>query len=346
MWSNWEMARQLQRDLKRLDIRTGAEVVRIWKQAYGELERDMLKFLSGIEGADGTISRGSIYQAARATNMVSQVEKLLAAFGHKVDQVTHDAAMETARAHLPGYAKSMEAILPPGLHRSFDRLWPQVVAGIVNRQVEGATFSQRIGAISAEETTRIFDELAIGAAKGESIPKLADRLQKTADMARYRAEMIARTEVIRASNDAASWTYDQYADVIKNLKRMASLDDRCCLACVALDGEEYPLGTTIDDHVLGRCVLVASTWSWEELGYSGIDEPPTLRRARDPYSGENQIAAYSNAREWFEKGLDQATQMRMLGPTRYALWKAGRIRWEDMAGAGSKIVPLRDLRAA
>ena len=79
--------------------------------------------------------------------------------------------------------------------------------------------------------------LAEGIDAGESIPKLASRISAVYDEAKgYRAERIARTETITASNRGALEGYKQ-SGVVEKKQWYTALDERTCAECMALHQE-------------------------------------------------------------------------------------------------------------
>lgn len=115
----------------------------------------------------------------------------------------------------------------------------------------------------------------------KSILKLADSGATANEIARatrqalnYRAEMIARTETIRAANlgQQALWKHGVEARIVDETARqewIATPDDRECPVCAELDGKTFPLGGTIEAgkfgmvsgppaHVQCRCSLALS----------------------------------------------------------------------------------------
>jgi hypothetical protein len=46
------------------------------------------------------------------------------------------------------------------------------------------------------------------------------------------------------------------ADILESQVRIAALDSRVCLCCIALHGKRYPIGDPILDHFNGRCIGV------------------------------------------------------------------------------------------
>jgi len=97
------------------------------------------------------------------------------------------------------------------------------------------------------------NELKLGLEAGESIPKITKRLEGYfTDNARVRAKMIARTEVIAASNEGALHRYE--LEGIDKSEFYPSPD--ACPECLDLVGE-YPTKEShgmIPVHPFCRCV--------------------------------------------------------------------------------------------
>jgi len=342
MLSNWEIARKIQEDLKRAEARVGKEAVRIYRRAYDELEKDITRFLARISRPDGTVGIDAVVAADRAVSLRGQIEKVMSDMAGEVEGLLNREVDKAAMRYLEKYAGSVEAVLPPGMAVQLNRFWPEVATAILNRRMDGVHFSERLGAIAPEVAEEMLGQLTIGAIRGEGIHPLMVRLQRTADIGRYRAEMIARTEIIRAHNAACDWTYAQYGGLVQAKRRLVTLDTRTCIACLAQDGKLYRLDEPMDDHVMGRCTFTAVLPEWGELGYDG-EVPAHVRRARDPYTQRNKLLDFMDGRTWFE-GLPAEVQMRMMGPSRWELWRRGYLGWDDLYGPGSSIVPVRNLK--
>jgi SPP1 gp7 family putative phage head morphogenesis protein len=76
-----------------------------------------------------------------------------------------------------------------------------------------------------------------------------------------RPEMIARTEVVRLSNEGLKDLYKENG--VSNVIWTASMSDRTCEECMAKDGQIYPIQEAIGDnipplHVNCRCSLLAT----------------------------------------------------------------------------------------
>ena len=107
-----------------------------------------------------------------------------------------------------------------GLSLSFDVTDPAVVAFLLAREQR---FAERVN----ETTWRLLKEsLAEGIEAGESIPELAERvITEMGDRIRSTPEVIARTEVIGASNGGTLESWKQ-SGVVAGKTWLAALDDR------------------------------------------------------------------------------------------------------------------------
>lgn len=118
----------------------------------------------------------------------------------------------------------------------FDVENPRVTA-FINR--ESFKFSFQTNATTREALRQAF---VTGIAAGEGVPGLTVRINAIfTGMKRYRAEMIARDQVIRASNFAAEQAYIQ-SGVVLAKEWVTSLDARVCPYCEPMNGKRQSLG--------------------------------------------------------------------------------------------------------
>lgn len=118
-----------------------------------------------------------------------------------------------------------------------------------------------------QETNRLISAaLQEGVAEGEGIPALRDRVREVFDgMSKPRAERIARSEVIRASNFASNEAFEQ-SGVVRQVQWLATPDDRIDSECAELDGKVITLG----DSFFKKGDTIGDI----SLDYEDIDYPP------------------------------------------------------------------------
>jgi len=124
--------------------------------------------------------------------------------------------------------------------------------------------------------SKLWNQLDEGLKKGESIPKIRDRVRGLFTfMEKAKAEQIARTEILKASNKG--WLEGaRQSGVVEGKQWLAYVDQRCCPECTSMDGVTMALdsgfkakgGEELFDytgdalqhpplHVSCRCTLVA-----------------------------------------------------------------------------------------
>ncbi len=101
-------------------------------------------------------------------------------------------------------------------------------------------------------------ELALGFEAGESIQQLTKRIEGYfTENAKYRAEMVSRTEVISASNEGAIHRYE-----LSGIGRVEWLaNPASCTECLAEDGQVYDIADShgrIPKHPNCTCTWIAS----------------------------------------------------------------------------------------
>lgn len=133
------------------------------------------------------------------------------------------------------------------------------------------------------QTTRdqLMRELSDGFDDGESIDKLADRVQDVFSEAnKVRAEAIARTEAIRASNAATVEAYRQ-SGVVEAKEWLAERDGNTCPFCLQFDGKYIALNANFAKN--GE-TLHAKDEEGNDVklvvGNGNVGEPPAHTRCR------------------------------------------------------------------
>ena len=142
-------------------------------------------------------------------------------------------------------------------------------------------FSKKLEEVSVE---KLRAQLIAGMEAGEGIPELLRRVYETYDDWGFRrAEKIARTECLRASNKAALETYRQSGVVTEKIW-ITYFDKRTCPHCERLDGDiisidkdfvEY--GTTMITQVEEDGKLTTHKL---DINYEHIESPPLHAQCR------------------------------------------------------------------
>jgi hypothetical protein len=112
-----------------------------------------------------------------------------------------------------------------------------------------------------------------------------------------------RTLHLQSYRGATALNQTANSDIITKQTRVAVLDDRTCLSCIALHGTELRVGERVDDHHRGRCTSLTDV----------VGLPP-----KNIPSGA----------DWFN-GLPEARQRIIAGHANLEALKAGAVTLGD-----------------
>lgn len=131
----------------------------------------------------------------------------------------------------------------------------------------------------------------------------------------YRANSLMRTTQLESYRQATAIHQDANRDILLVQIRMAALDDRTCLCCIALHGTEVPIGEPIIDHDSGRCFSVTKV-------KGRLGEVITQR-----YIGDD-VALFQTGEEWFNS-LPEERQKAIAGFGALDALKKGEVQLKD-----------------
>ena len=302
--------------------RASSEMVRVYGRAYVALREDLDALMGRMHQAqsDGTFSPSWLYQERRMESLLDQVRQQIGLFSQFAG--AHITAEQVRAAQL-GQSQARQLVLaslgaPPG--GSLALLHTAAVEDLAGFLSDGSPLAALLDTLAGQAAENVKDAHTSGIAAGQGPRDLA------ADMRRQlrgalgpplsRALTIARTETLRAYRTASSRTYQANSDVVDGWIWTAHLSSRTCALCIAMNGTEHPGTEEFASHPNCRCSPVPKTKSWQDLGIEGVPEA-----AAPPVSGADWFAAQ-----------DEKTQMAILGPAKFAAYKAGKLSLAGLVG--------------
>lgn len=182
------------------------------------------------------------------------------------------------------------------------RVDPEAVAAVLGYTRNPAWAAQleqyRTGALQS-----VVDVVVRGFAMGQNPRRTAADLRElVVGVPKYRAETMMRTLQLMSYRQAERVHAVANADILSHRVRVAVLDARTCMACVALHGTRLAVDEAVTDHHNGRCTSVGVV--------KGI--------MRTVQTGE----------AWFER-LPTERQQAQMGAGAWAAWQAGAVRLGD-----------------
>ncbi|MBW8001746.1 MAG: hypothetical protein FVQ80_06950 [Planctomycetes bacterium] len=248
---------------------------------------------------------------------------------------------------------------------------------MVRTPLGGLVYNERMFNTYRSAMTEMKSELTQSLILGEDMAKASRRLVGVGDRfggtvgrkLKERAEVIARTEIIRVSNEVSSGIYDANTDVLKGMQYIATLDNRTCLVCARSDGKVFyfnknPIsqGEKPTRHPRCRCSLMPVSKTWKELGadmqepleggrpfvYKGKPPPGLSKRMLqfrgNPTRWSGQVPASLKYPDWLKAmDIDDPEFVRdILGNKKYGLWRSGKVQLKEMA-KNNKVLTLKQL---
>ncbi|MGZ0086350.1 minor capsid protein [Caldibacillus thermoamylovorans] len=176
---------------------------------------------------------------------------------------------------------------------SFSLLRKEVIDEIINFNWSGIPFSERIWDNTNALVKALRTELYIGIQQGESIDKIARRIDKQFNSKAYQSQRLIRTETARVISSAQEKIYKD-SGVVQKVQWVATLEGNTCEQCARLDGKQFNLDDDTKPsppkHPNCRCCLIPIIEGYE----------PTKRKDNET----KQVIEYQSYDEWAKsKGI-------------------------------------------
>lgn len=244
------LGRQLERARAQREVRLAEDLLRAYRQARLELQDRFIELLAQ-QGADK-------FEFAH-------LDGTLRSLDYAMRQLTSQTAQLRQTAIDDAYRQGREIGLAMlQIDRSITVASLSLGIGLINRPMVEALIGnvpQLAGKVSADVLNRVRHELTISAIKGDSIPQAARRvfstgltqegLKRPFSSVKARATVIARTEIIKASDAGYQSLVDQAQELIGEEIYDAWItahDDRVDAECRALEAGANPAYPSVSGH--------------------------------------------------------------------------------------------------
>ena len=237
----------------------------------------------------------------------------------------------------------------------------QVYAAALSRPFQGRLLSEWTASVADDRMRRIREAVRVGYVSNETTADIVRRIRGTRAMRygdgiieadRRSLTTVVRTALSHTASTARSEFYGKNLDLIKAERWTSTLDTRTTPICMARDHKDYhpvthkPIGHTLPwlggpgrAHWGCRSTSVPITKSWKELGGSDLPEFSASTRA----SMDGQVPGDVTYRDWLQK-QSAARQDEVLGATRGAAMRAGKLPWDAMFNSRGMLITLEELR--
>lgn len=288
--------------------------VAAWARAWDDVAPELSAALDelAINAGDKPLTRSQIVKARRLNAALDLIERRLSLL---VD-TSAQSVINNLRAVVDNAGHTTDRLVASQLpveHQpasTWSRVDPDQVDAIVNRATEQITKTSfpLSGQATAAMKRNLIRGLLVGSNPREVARRMVRQSQQGFNGGLTRALNIARTEMLDAQRAASALAEKAHTDVLAGWIWSSELGPRTCPACFSMHGSVHSLDEPgPDGHQSCRCARVPKTKPWSELGFN-IPEPKSI---------------FPNAETKFNT-FSASQQVDILGPSKYAAWKAGK----------------------
>ncbi len=277
------------------------DLVRALGISYAAAARELDAIVAeafSLFGAPGTWSITDLRQPQRQAWLYDQLFSRMAVLNQRVQDAVLDGALNSYTSSYYARGWTLSQVLPSTLV-NIPLLPEQAALAAITFPYIDAGFFERFGDMRVDFVRKLRRSITASQVLGETMPQARKRVanelgwdirRRTRVLAKAnkgnfaRAEMLARTEMLRSSNLGAAAIDDMNADILRGWEWITARDDLVGPDCAALDGRVFRLGERARPplHPNGRCSTLPVLKSARELGLPEIETafPPreTYRR--------------------------------------------------------------------
>jgi SPP1 gp7 family putative phage head morphogenesis protein len=298
--------------LIRRERRAATELASAYTRAWAGIKRelDLLTARIATESTAGLIIREQQLRMLLA-EVEAQVTKFSAIAVKKITATQKLEVQHGTQDALNLLRRAYEGA-PAGLSITFTKLPQGAIEAIVGNLTDGSPLATLFDQLGPEVRRQANAVLIDAITQGQSIPRIAKRIQQVTQQPLNRALLISRTEVLRAYRQSSISTYAANKDVVKGWTWISAQSASTCMSCWLMHGTVHEADEDFSDHPNGRCTPVPLTKSWAELGFAGMPEQTPIP------TGESMF-----------RGLPSEQQRQIMGDASYRAWKAGAVDLTD-----------------
>ena len=326
------VVRQLRETRERLLLQEASQMqdmARRWLQVEDALEAQFSAISQQMAAlkADGReLTQAQLFRQERYRSLLVQARREIDGYVTWADDLITQRQGHLAMVGLDEAALAIDNSYTVQMVGNFTRLPVSAVENMIGLAGNGSPLRSLLIQASPDAINAITKTLITNTALGKNPRETARQMAKSSEIGLQRSLVIARTEQLRVFREASRQQYIA-SGVVRGYRRMAAHNGRTCAACLALDGQFYPLDTPLADHPSGRCCLVPAV--------KGVSGPQ-----------------WQSGEDWL-RDQPEAIQRETLGAGHYDLWKAGmpledmvHVSYDPVWGESVGVKPLKALADA
>lgn len=275
--------------------------------------KEMVTQLYAKYGTSGKVSFDAVASASdrgRLTRLQALQKDLTQTVNRMTTKFSQSLKGKLKDAYVEGASTSAYTMATAsGIGTSFTQIPEKQLERAISRSLndKAGNYSQQVWDNRDNLVQVLSTTITQGIAQGKSITDLTKDIQDRMNSNEYAAERIARTETMFARNQGTADTFKEAG--VRRYTYIATLDERTCPICGALDGQEFNL----DDKAVGvnypplhpncRCTTVAvvlpSSGDAERIAkdkgkkYFYVPSNTSYNEWKDIVSGKKSAPTYS-----------------------------------------------------
>ena len=267
-------------------LRQDAKAARELVNAYGGIFKGIQDDIKAVTETvvDQQLSFAQAKKLERLQALERQVEREVNTFSKFANRTVTTSQGDAASLAQQATKTTVDRALPAGVTDgvladagiSWNTLPSSAFENFIGISGDGKPLANLLDPLGVQARRGIVQGLGEGIARGFGPRKTAALMRQRFGVPLSRALALSRTETLRAYREATRAQYDANTDIVTGWRRVATLDDATCFACIALDGTLYATDELMDAHVNDRCHPAGTV----------VDGPLPLGASKRFYSGQ------------------------------------------------------------
>lgn len=296
------------KELERLEIvnfrSTVIEVDEFYKKALKEMRKEIKAYLDNYEN----LSFSKKLEVEHQIELAKKMDDIVSWLNDDVNKITRKHIEKEIERGYYGTFYALEG--NENIQLDFTMLNEDYIKKIVDKPIDGATFSKRLYDYQMTLASKATDALLMGAAQGQGYRVVAKNIAELTEASFKQALRIARTEGGRAQSKATQSAYRSAARKGIELEKMwmATLDKRTRHSHAALDGQTVPVREMFEfgghyaegPRLFGVAALDINCRCTTIAVVNGMT--PELRKDNET----KEIKDYKNYQQWYNERVKEA----------------------------------------
>ncbi len=316
-----DYAEQFKRRLIARDLATERRLITAYRGLYATIRNEVDALLLEVAQAGEEMTPAQMRRLRRYGQLLADLERQLTGYAAFTRAEMTEAARLAVRMGADD-ARTLAAVALGDARYAAElrALHPAAIEQLLGFLDPAGPLYQRLDGLPKYTAEQVATALLEGVAKGQNPRIITRAITNALGMALTDSLRMTRTVQIYSYREANRASYLANNDVVQGWIWYADLV-QACPACLAMHGTQHPLTETLNDHHNGHCAML----------------PLTI----------GQTNALAGAGERYFTGLPEAQQEKLLGPGRYAAWKAGQFQFTALATEHTDAVygPMRTTTA-